>query len=131
MFNVQKKMCDTCIYRPNSPLDIEKLENEIRDKYTGFTGHRVCHHSKNVCCRGFWNKHKNEFQAGQIAQRLDQVEFVEVDNLKFLTSATSSVTVTDSITSITSTYVSPCISEVPVVSLSEIDPVVRLLLKHR
>jgi hypothetical protein len=35
-----------------------------------------------VCCRGFWDRHKDEFPGGQLAQRLDCVEFVEVDTLK-------------------------------------------------
>lgn len=80
-FKVQKKMCKTCIYRPETPLDLEALENEVRDNYGGFKGHRICHHSDDVCCRGFWEKHKDEFQMGQIAQRLDAVEFVEIDTL--------------------------------------------------
>jgi hypothetical protein len=82
MFKVQKKLCSTCIYRPDSPLDLEKLEAEIKDNHIGFKTHRICHHSKDACCRGFWNQHKNEFQMGQVAQRLDMVEFVEVDTLK-------------------------------------------------
>ena len=79
---VQQKMCSTCIYRPDSPLDLKKLEDAVRDKYIGFKGHRICHHSKSVCCRGFWNAHKDEFQMGQIAQRLNLVEFVNEDNMK-------------------------------------------------
>lgn len=81
MFQVQKKQCSTCIYRDDSPLDIEKLESEISDGYGGFNGHRICHHSRNVCCAGFWVRHKNEFNLGQVAQRLNAVEFVEVDIL--------------------------------------------------
>ena len=83
-FKVQRRMCDTCIYRPGSPLDIEKLENDVRDPYMGFKGHRVCHHSDDVCCAGFWARHKDSFTAGQIAQRLNVVEFVDVDTLKVL-----------------------------------------------
>jgi hypothetical protein len=79
---VQARMCSTCIYRPDSPLNLEKLENDVRDKYIGFKGMRICHHSKDVCCRGFWEAHKDEFQAGQIAQRLNLVEFVDVDILE-------------------------------------------------
>lgn len=78
-FRVQKTACSTCIYRKDSPLDLAQLEAEIADPHGGFTGHRICHHSNDVCCRGFWNRHKDEFPAGQIAQRLDLVEFVEVD----------------------------------------------------
>lgn len=83
-FKVQHRMCDTCIYRPDSPLDLKKLEDAVRDKYVGFKGYRICHHAPNnsqICCRGFWEKHKNEFAAGQIAQRLNLVEFVHVDML--------------------------------------------------
>jgi hypothetical protein len=83
MFKVQKNMCSTCIYRPDSPLDLEELESQVADKYGGFEAYRQCHHdqSKNngACCRGFWNKDK--FQLGQVAQRLDMVQEVEVDDL--------------------------------------------------
>jgi len=84
MFKVQKQMCSSCIYRPESPLDLEALEDQVRDKYVGFKGHRQCHHTKGknaACCRGFWNAHKDEFQMGQISQRLDMVEEVEIDDL--------------------------------------------------
>jgi len=81
MFKVQRRRCKTCIYRKDSTLDIEKLENDVRDKYMGFKGYRICHHSKDVCCKGFWDHHKDEFQAGQIAQRLKLVQFVDVDIL--------------------------------------------------
>lgn len=81
MFKVQKKMCSTCIYKPDSPLDLQQLESQVKDRYSGFKSHRICHHSDDVCCRGFWERHKNEFQMGQIAQRLRMVEFVSVDNL--------------------------------------------------
>lgn len=79
MFKVQKKACSTCIYRKDSLLDIKVLEAQVADKYGGFKGHRICHHSKDVCCRGFWNKNKDRFQAGQVAQRLGMVQFVSVD----------------------------------------------------
>jgi hypothetical protein len=82
MFKVQRKACATCIYRKDSALDIKKLEAQVADKFGGFKGHRICHHSKDACCRGFWNKHKDKFQAGQIAQRLNLVEFVSHDTLK-------------------------------------------------
>jgi hypothetical protein len=73
-------MCDTCIYRPDSPLNLKALEDAVRDPHMGFKGHRECHHAKRgsgICCRGFWNAHKDEFPAGQIAQRLNVVEFLD------------------------------------------------------
>jgi len=81
MFTVQKKMCSTCIYRKDSCLDIKELEAQVADKFGGFKGHRICHHSDDVCCRGFWNRHKDKFAMGQIAQRLNMVRFVIVDTL--------------------------------------------------
>jgi hypothetical protein len=79
-FKVQAEACRTCIYREDSQLDLEKLEYRVRDKYVGFKGHRICHHSDDACCRGFWNRHKDEFADGQIAQRLGLIEYVNDDN---------------------------------------------------
>lgn len=80
MFKVQSKQCATCIYRADSSLDIKALEAQVADSYGGFKGHRICHHSDDACCRGFWNRHKDKFALGQIAQRLNLVQFVEEDN---------------------------------------------------
>jgi hypothetical protein len=85
MFKVQRKLCATCIYRPDSTLDLQVLEDAVRDPYIGFNGYRECHHAtggSGVCCRGFWNAHKDEFPSGQIAQRLGVVQFVDVDIFK-------------------------------------------------
>ena len=77
-FLVRKTACTTCIYRKDSNLDLADLEDQVRDPHMGFAGYRVCHyHTKQVCCRGFWNAHKDEFQAGQLAQRLNLIEFTD------------------------------------------------------
>ena len=81
MFQVQAKACETCIYRKDSPLDLKKLERAVADRSGGFRSHRVCHHSETACCRGFWNRHKDAFNLGRIAQRLGAVEFVTHDTL--------------------------------------------------
>lgn len=85
-FRVQQRMCSTCIYRPNSSLDIAKLEADIADPNMRgfFQGYRECHHAERgsgVCCRGFWEAHKDDFTAGQLAQRLGHLRFVEADVL--------------------------------------------------
>ena len=80
-FEVQRKACSTCIYRPDSPLNLASLEARVADGHGGFKGHRICHHSNTACCRGFWNRHKDKFQLGQIAQRLGMVKFVDHDTL--------------------------------------------------
>lgn len=75
-FRVQRSMCATCIFRPDSPLDLDRLLADIADPHGGFAGHRICHHSADACCAGFWGRHKNDFPLGQIAQRLGMVDFV-------------------------------------------------------
>lgn len=82
-FQVQRQMCGSCIYRPDSPLDVKELEAQIADPHMPghFSSFRQCHHSETACCRGFWNRHKDDFGIGQVAQRLRLVEFVEHDVL--------------------------------------------------
>ena len=84
MFEVQARQCETCIYGSSSASchTIEELEDQIKDRH-GFKSFRLCHHSHSACCRGFWDRHKDEFQAGQIAQRLKLVVMVEHDDGPF------------------------------------------------
>lgn len=84
MFQVQRKPCPTCIYRPGSPLDLQRLEAEIADPHLPgfFVGWRVCHHNTAACCSGFWRRHKDDFTVGQLAQRFALVAFVEGDRLR-------------------------------------------------
>jgi len=80
-FDVMSGQCDSCIYRKDSPLDLAKLEAEVADgRMPGFfSGFRICHSHSSACCRGFWNRHKDEFQLGQVAQRLGYVSFVSAE----------------------------------------------------
>ena len=74
-----RRLCATCIYRKDLDWDLAKLEYQVRDaKMSGFfTGFRVCHHGNDACCRGFWDHHKDDFAAGQVAQRLNMVRWVK------------------------------------------------------
>ena len=76
-FQVQRRQCPTCIYRPDSPLNLQALEAEVADEHGGFDGYRVCHYSETACCNGFWSRHRDDFAVGQVAQRLNLVEYVE------------------------------------------------------
>ena len=78
MMRVASDQCPTCIYRKDSPLDLQQLEAEIADpRMAGFfKGHRICHSLDGACCRGFWDRHKDSFTAGQISQRLGLVKMV-------------------------------------------------------
>lgn len=78
-FEIIKRACDTCIYRKDSGFDVRELESQVADSHIDgmFNGYRICHHHERAVCRGFWNRHKDKFAVGQIAQRLGAV--VEVD----------------------------------------------------
>ena len=80
-FRVRASMCETCIYRPEQGADfVKRLEDQVRDPNMEghFRGHRECHDKpKGACCRGFWNRHKDRFDLGQLAQRLGFVRFVK------------------------------------------------------
>lgn len=85
MIEVQRRACPTCVYRKGSPVDPKALEDNIRDQRMRghFNGYRICHSSKAACCRGFWNRHKDHFDLGQVAQRLGLVNFVvSADNAR-------------------------------------------------
>lgn len=83
VLEVQRRQCATCIFRADvwEPERLAELLAQIADpKMAGyFTGYRVCHHSDHAVCAGFWARHRDDFQAGQIAQRLGLVRFVEHD----------------------------------------------------
>ena len=73
-------MCSTCIYRPESPLDLKKLEDDCRDEHGHLAKYRICHHHQDaaeVCCRGFWQAHREDSTPCQIADRLGRVEFTD------------------------------------------------------
>ena len=77
-FEVRKTMCSSCIYGPKVPADFRQgLEDEIKDRFGFFNSYRACHHhtGDTKCCRGFWERHKDRFQMGQVAQRLNAVVF--------------------------------------------------------
>jgi hypothetical protein len=78
---VQRRPCSTCIYRPGCALDLAALEDQIRDPRMPrfFQGHRICHHSADAVCAGFWARHAASFTLGQLALRLGLVRLVEDD----------------------------------------------------
>jgi hypothetical protein len=84
MFQVQRKQCKTCIFREKHwwPGFLEEKLEEIKDPHMEgfFKAYRICHHSHTACYAGFWARHKDDFQLGQLAQRLGFVEYVDHDN---------------------------------------------------
>jgi hypothetical protein len=85
MFLVQKHKCDQCLFTDNKIVsDIRKSEIilDCRGRDTYFVCHKdsviTGRKTQKLCCRGYWDLYKNEFNMGRIAQRLDMVEEIEV-----------------------------------------------------
>ena len=74
---VQTRMCDTCVYRQQSPIDPLELELAVKTPRGDFNGFRICHSSHTACCAGFWARHRDAFMLGQVMQRFGLVEFVQ------------------------------------------------------
>ena len=80
---VQRQPCQSCIYLRRHADMLPRIEAAIADPHMEgyFTGHRICHHSTNAVCAGFWAQHKDAFTLGQLAQRLNRIEFVQENTL--------------------------------------------------
>lgn len=83
-FKVRRTQCETCIYRKDSPLDLAKLENQVKDEHGCFTSFRACHHhgtgEETVCCRGFWNRHRDAVTVTRLAEVLGLVVFTNTND---------------------------------------------------
>lgn len=82
-FKVRRRPCSTCIYGRNTPVrqSVEALEKEVTDRYGSIEGYRVCHHTDDACCKGFWDRHKKDFALGRLALGYGLVEYVDDDIL--------------------------------------------------
>lgn len=79
---VQDQPCATCIYGPASGADLARLDAAIADpdrtgRYTRYQPCVLAPRREPVCCRGFWDRHKDDFDGGELAQHLGIVRFVE------------------------------------------------------
>lgn len=81
---VQSKPCNQCLFTKNRIVSKERATSIVKDSLKKDTFF-VCHKSSiegdghgEVCCKTYWDRYKNQFNLGRIAQRLDVVKFVDV-----------------------------------------------------
>ena len=71
---IRERQCSTCIYRPDSVLNLPALEAEIRDRHGHFHKARACHSADwpatDVICAGFAARHGDDCTPVQIVRRL-------------------------------------------------------------
>lgn len=80
--HVCERKCDTCIFRPGNLMRLQEgrrdnmVAESIRDG-----GAIICHDTldgDNAVCRGFFDVHKDDVQALQVAERLGFIEYQPV-----------------------------------------------------
>lgn len=78
---VQKTKCNQCLFTKNRIVTSKRKAEIIKDCLNSDT-YFCCHKTKikgiksDVCCRGFWDTHKSNFNLGRIAQGLNVVKEV-------------------------------------------------------
>jgi hypothetical protein len=86
MLKVQKKRCNECLFGDNFVVSCEERRDEVIRDALAKDSYFVCHKSsisnkkkdEDVCCRGYWDAHKDDFNLGRIAQRLGGPYFMTV-----------------------------------------------------
>ena len=77
------KPCENCLFSDNKIVSDERAEQIIEDVIKG-DSFFVCHESSieggNVCCNGFYKKHKYDSLITRTATMFKQVKFVKVES---------------------------------------------------
>ncbi len=76
-FKVCKEQCDQCLFSKHKIVSNAR-KREVLATCRQNDSHFVCHKTKDVCCRGFYDANPAASNLMRIAGRLGAVEFVEV-----------------------------------------------------
>jgi hypothetical protein len=75
-FKVCKERCDQCLFSKNKIVSNAR-KRDVLATCAANDSHFVCHKTKDVCCRGFYDRDPGASNLMRIAGRLGAVEFVE------------------------------------------------------
>ena len=81
--NIQKTKCNQCLFSKDRIVTSKAAAEVVKNCLKNDT-YFSCHKAKikgdkdNVCCKGFWDAHKSNFNLGRIAQRLNAVREVVI-----------------------------------------------------
>lgn len=80
MIKIQKTKCDQCLFTKNRIVTLERAKEAVKDILDN-DSYFCCHKSmdnNDVCCRGFWDAHKNDFSLGRLLQHLHIIIFIDL-----------------------------------------------------
>lgn len=88
MFTVQKTKCNQCLFTNNRIVSIKRMKEILKDCKKR-DSYFVCHKDQTVgegngklCCRGFLDNFKNDFNLGRMIQRINYIKEVEIGDEK-------------------------------------------------
>jgi hypothetical protein len=83
MFKVCEQKCDQCLFTPDrivSKARMQEILAECERKDIHFVCHKATIEGEDVCCKGFYDARTSQLM--RIAQRLNKVEFVKVEEFE-------------------------------------------------
>lgn len=81
---VQKTKCNQCLFTKNKIVSGDRARSIVKEALQNDTFFG-CHKTQlkglksDVCCKGFWDSHKNNFKLGRLAQWAGAVQEVVID----------------------------------------------------
>ena len=79
---IRKKLCKNCLFSDNRLVSedaAQRIIDETLEKDSFFICHESSIESGQVCCKGFFDNHKNDSLQTRLALMLNIFEFVETD----------------------------------------------------
>ena len=75
--------CSECLFSPNRIVSQERKEEIVyqtlaKDRY--FTCHKAMLAGVDLCCKGFFDSHKDDSLVTRLAMQLNLVEFVDLSD---------------------------------------------------
>jgi hypothetical protein len=81
IFQVVSSRCNECLFSDNKIVDDDRKQDLIEQTLANnsyFTCHKAMLAGLDLCCRGFFDVHKDNSLVTRLAIRLDLVEFVDL-----------------------------------------------------
>lgn len=75
-FNVRDKACSNCLFTKNRIVSKQRADQIVEDCLTDGK-HFTCHEFHNVCCRNFFDIHKDDIPIIKFATQINRINWVD------------------------------------------------------